>query len=49
MMLPEVIKYAKEYFECFEISGIRLENNGGDSSAGSHWESTILKEDVILY
>jgi len=33
---------AKEYFNCSDIDGVELENDGGEGTMGSHWESRIL-------
>ena len=30
---------AKEYFNCDSIDGVYLENEGSESSAGSHFET----------
>jgi leishmanolysin len=37
-MLPEVRDYARQYYNCPNLIGVPLENNGGSGSAGSHWE-----------
>lgn len=42
IILPSVVNYAKSYFGCSSITGVPLEDNGGDGSAGSHWEKTFL-------
>ena len=39
-----VIKYAKRHFGCDDIEGVELENQGGNGSVGSHWESRIMLE-----
>ncbi len=43
-----VIKYAKRHFACDDIEGIELENQGGDGSAGSHWEARIMLGDYMI-
>lgn len=45
--LPEVLDYARSYFGCQNIQGVPLENNGGDGSAGSHWEKTFLPQEYM--
>ncbi len=45
--LPEVLNYARTYFNCPSIAGVPLENNGGDGSAGSHWEKTFLPQEYM--
>jgi leishmanolysin len=39
---PNVLATAREYYNCSSIEGMQLENEGGEGSAGSHWEKTIL-------
>ena len=39
---PNVIKVAKKYFNCSEIVGVELENDGSVGTVGSHWEARIL-------
>ena len=39
---PNVLKVAKKYFNCSDIDGVELENDGGGGTAASHWESRIL-------
>ena len=43
-----VIKQAKRHFNCDNIEGIELENQGGDGSAGSHWEARIMLGDYMI-
>ena len=39
---PKLINVAKKYFNCNDIYGIELENDGGEGTIGSHWKSRIL-------
>ena len=39
---PNVIKVAKKYFNCSDIDGVELENDGGLGIITSHWNSRIL-------
>ena len=39
---PKVIEVAKKYFNCSDIDGVELENNGGERTVSSHWEARIL-------
>ena len=39
---PKVIEVAKKYFNCDDIDGVELENDGGQGTTGSHWEARIL-------
>ena len=43
---PKVLEKAKEHFGCSTIQRIALENDGGEGSAGSHWESRYMLGDV---
>jgi hypothetical protein len=43
-----VIKQAKRHFNCDNIEGIELENQGDNISAGSHWEARIMLGDYMI-
>ena len=45
---PNVIKQAKRHFNCDNIEGIELENQGDDGSVGSHWEARIMLGDYMI-
>lgn len=45
--MPEVVNFARSYFGCNTIPGVPLENNGGDGSAGSHWEKLFLPQEYM--
>lgn len=45
--MPEVVNYARTYFGCSDIPALPLENNGGDGSAGSHWEKLFLPQEYM--
>ena len=38
----KVLQVAKKYFNCDNIDGVELENDGGEGTFGSHWEGRIL-------
>lgn len=42
MTAPDVVSYAKKYFNCATAWGVPLENGGGSGSQGAHWERTAL-------
>ena len=47
-----VVEVARKYFNCSDLEGVELEDYGGSSTAGSHWEARILLGDYmngILY
>ena len=41
------MEVAKKYFNCSNIIGVELEDQGGDGSSGSHWEQRILLGDYM--
>ena len=45
---PTVLKKAKLHFNCDKIKGVELENQGGDGSAGSHWEARYMLGDYMI-
>ena len=45
---PKVVKRAKLHFNCNNIKGVQLENQGGEGSAGSHWESRYMLGDYMI-
>lgn len=47
MILPNVIEYARTYFNCPTTWGVPLEDNGGPSTAGSHWERTTFGNEAM--
>ena len=38
----KVLSVAKKYFNCDDLKGVELENQGGSGTASSHWEARIL-------
>lgn len=42
MQLP-LQREARSFFDCQELQGVELENQGGSGSALSHWEQRILE------
>ena len=45
---PLVIERAKLHFNCDNIKGVQLENQGGSGSAGSHWEARYMLGDYMI-
>ena len=39
---PKLLEVAKKYYNCDTLEGVELENQGGNGTAGSHWEARIL-------
>ena len=44
----KVIKKAKLHFGCDNIKGVQLENDGGEGTAGSHWDSRYMLGDYMM-
>lgn len=44
---PSLVSFAKSYYGCSSLVGVPLENEGGSSSAGSHWEKTFLPNELM--
>ena len=44
----KVIAKAKEHFNCSTLTQIPLENQGGEGSEGSHWESRYMLGDYMV-
>jgi hypothetical protein len=47
IQLPEVVAWAKAYFNCQTLIGVPLEDGGGDGIAGSHWEKIYFPIEVM--
>ena len=45
---PKVLEYARGHFGCPSLGGVELENQGGEGSVGSHWESRIMLGDYMI-
>ena len=45
---PKVMEKAKLHFGCDNINGVQLENDGGDGTAGSHWDSRYMLGDYMM-
>ncbi|KAJ9452885.1 Leishmanolysin-like protein [Diplonema papillatum] len=44
---PNVVAKAREHFNCSDIDGVALENQGGTGTALSHWEKRILGNEIM--
>ena len=42
-----VVYTAKQYFGCATITSIPLENEGGVGSMGSHWERSLMGDEIM--
>ena len=47
IVTPTVKEVAKKYYNCSNIMGVELEDQGGTGSASSHWEQRILLGDYM--
>lgn len=47
LVTPNVIDFARAHFKCPTLDGVELENDGGNSSAGAHWESRLLFSELM--
>ena len=45
---PKVLEKARIHFNCESIKGVPVENQGGDGSALSHWESRYMLGDYMI-
>ena len=44
---PNVLKRARAAFDCETLPGLQIENQGGSGSAGSHWESRVMRTELM--
>ncbi|EGR29768.1 leishmanolysin family protein, putative [Ichthyophthirius multifiliis] len=47
MSTPNVLATARKYYGCPTLEGMQLENDGDINSIGSHWEKTILFDELM--
>jgi leishmanolysin len=48
VVTPKVKALAQAYYGCNNYPGLELENQGSGASAGSHWESRVLADDIMV-
>lgn len=46
-MAEDVLKIAREFYDCPNLKGLPLENNGNSATAGSHWEKSTFVPEVM--
>ena len=46
-MGAKVTEYARTYYKCPSLTGMRLEDEGESESLGSHWERIILENEYM--
>ena len=45
---PKVLNKARQHFNCASLTGIQLENQGSEGSAGAHWEARYMLGDTMI-
>ena len=45
--LPRLTEFGKKYFDCPSFDGVELENEGNLASKGCHFESRLIKEELM--
>lgn len=45
---PKVLKIAREYYGCPTLAGVEVEDQGGEGTAGSHWEARTMLGDYMI-
>jgi hypothetical protein len=45
---PKVVEAAKKHFNCENVIGVELEDQGGQGTAGSHWEERVMYGDYMI-
>jgi hypothetical protein len=44
---PNVVSVARQHFGCPTLAGVELEDDGGDGTAGSHWEERQMMSEYM--
>lgn len=47
MVTPRVIKEVRDHFNCSELEGAELEDQGGDGTALTHWEKRVFENEAM--
>lgn len=48
MVTPNVVKEVRAHFNCSELEGAELEDQGGEGTAITHWEKRILEVLLVM-
>ncbi len=48
IITPRVVKAMRNHFGCDTAEGLELENDGGNSTVGFHWEKRIMYGDYMI-
>ena len=47
MVTPRVVEEVRRHFNCSDLEGAELEDQGGEGTALTHWEKRIFEVSVI--
>ncbi|KAK9872590.1 hypothetical protein WA026_018722 [Henosepilachna vigintioctopunctata] len=47
MVTPNVVREVREYFNCPELEGAELENQGEDGTVLTHWEKRVFENEAM--
>ncbi|CAD8076722.1 unnamed protein product [Paramecium sonneborni] len=47
IITPRVVAFARKHFGCESITGLPMEQEGGDGTAESHWERTLFYNEMM--
>lgn len=47
MVTPRVVEEIRNHFNCSELEGAELEDQGGEGTALTHWEKRILENEAM--
>ena len=45
---PKLLEKAKIHFGCSDLKGLRLEDQGGSGTAGSHWDARYMQGELMI-
>ena len=48
LVTPRVVEEARDHFGCDTLEGAELESQGGEGSAGSHWDLRVFGNEVLM-
>jgi len=48
IVTEQVVNMARTFFDCMQMNGVELENQGGQGTAGSHWEMRIFRDEYMV-
>ncbi|XP_052748190.1 leishmanolysin-like peptidase isoform X2 [Galleria mellonella] len=47
VVTPRVVKEVRDHFNCSELEGAELEDQGGDGTALTHWEKRVFENEAM--